>query len=212
MSDQGNGDFEFERRFYVARVPWDLLDTPTLVVQAYYLAVDGYALRLRAQVTASDIDVAGVVTEADELALLDANADRFDFCAITVKSPMVGGTRYEAEREIDVTVGLELIRRGGRRVVKNRYAAWLGEDGWVVDVFAGGNRPLVIAEVERGGPVTDLQIPEFCVTEVTEDRRFSNDSLSARPFAGWAADFRAELAERGPQFLSELGENRFGPA
>ncbi|MBB2921356.1 hypothetical protein [Cellulomonas cellasea] len=208
MSDGGNGDFEFERRFFVRELPAELLaePSPAFIVQSYYLAEQGYALRLRVQ--ASD---AVVPLEAmdDDLAVLDALADRVDFCALTVKSPMNEGTRYEAEREIDVAVGLQMIRLGGARVVKNRYSIWLGSDGWVVDVFGGANRPLVIAECERGGPVTDLTIPAFCVTEVTDDRRFANDALSGAPYSGWAAQFEAELAAEGPRFLQGLGHNHF---
>lgn len=206
MSDSGNGDFEFERRFLARGVPANLLeDTPTLIVQSYLLAVDGYAVRVRAQVP-------GVPAEVDpgldELALLEANADGVDFGAMTVKGPMVAGTRYEAEREIDPVVAVELIRRGAGRVAKLRHAVWLGEDGWVIDVFTGRNAPLVVAEVERGGPVTDLAIPEFAVTEVTVDPRFANDALAREPFSAWADEFAAELVRTGPFFLTELGTNR----
>jgi len=122
------------------------------------------------------------------------------------------GTRYEAEREIDVSVGIEMVHRGGARVAKTRHSVWLGEDGWVVDTFAGGNAPLVVAEVERGGPVTDLSIPSFCVTEVTSDARFSNDALAGRPYGSWAAAYEAELGRGGPRFLQGLGHNhRFKP-
>ncbi len=209
MSEPG-GDFEFERRFFVRELPWPVLDAPALIVQSYFLADEGYALRVRAQAGTTQVDLSTVREPGDELALLDEHADSFDFCAVTVKSPMVGGTRYEAEREIDVGVGLQLVRRGGRRVVKQRYAVWLGEDGWIIDVFAAANRPLVIAEVERGGPVVDLVIPSFCVTEVTDDARFANDALSVRPFGTWSADFDAELAARGPRFLEGFGRNRSG--
>lgn len=204
MSDTGNGDFEFERRFLARDVPADLLDAePALIVQSYYLADAGYALRVRAQASA----VAGVDVGLDEVTLLERYADRVDFCAVTVKGPMVGGTRYEAEREIDPLVGVEMVRRGGARVAKLRHSVWLGEDGWVVDVFAGANAPLVVAEVERGGPVTDLAIPGFCVTEVTADPRFANDGLAHRPFAGWVAAWDDELAQRGPQFLPGFGHD-----
>jgi adenylate cyclase len=120
---------------------------------------------------------------------------------------MIGGTRYEAEREIDVSVGVEMIRRGGARIVKTRYSAWLGADGWVIDVFGGANHPLVIAECERSGPVTDLQIPAFCTTEVTDDRRFSNDSLSRVPYSTWAGEYARELVTSGPRFLQDFGRN-----
>ncbi len=206
MSDGGNGDFEFERRFFVRELPRELLaePSPAFIVQSYYLAEQGYALRLRVQ--ASDVEVP-VDAMDDDLAVLGGLADRVDFCALTVKSPMNGGTRYEAEREIDVAVGLEMIRLGGARVVKNRYSIWLGTDGWVVDVFGGENHPLVVAECERSGPVTDLQIPAFCVTELTDDPRFSNDALANRPFARWRGDYEAELAASGPRFLQGFGRN-----
>lgn len=52
-NDCGFGDFEFERRFYVEHLPSVVLDdpTPTLIVQSYYLAEQGHALRVRAQAT-----------------------------------------------------------------------------------------------------------------------------------------------------------------
>lgn len=205
-SDTGFGDFEFERRFFARDVPADLLEgRPALLVQSYFLADEGYALRVRAQAP----NVGPVLALGDdELVLLERNVEAVDFCAVTVKGPMVEGTRYEAEREIDVAVGVELIRRGGDRVAKLRHAVWLGEDGWVIDVFGGANAGLVIAEVERGGPVVDLAIPTFCVTEVTADPRLSNDSLARRPFAGWAQDYLAELDRIGPTFLSGFGHNR----
>src|SRR5690606_42160998 len=87
-----------------------------------------------------------------ERQLLEAAAARFTFCALTAKGPYVGGTRYEAERELDVTAGLAMVRLGGDLVAKLRYSMWLGTDGWVVDSFLGRNDPLVIAECERGGP------------------------------------------------------------
>jgi adenylate cyclase len=173
MSDCGFGDFEFERRFFVESPPEALLfePDPALIVQSYFLAAQGYALRIRVQSASVLLPLDGTESEVE---VLNDFAAEFDFCAVTVKGPMNGGTRYEAEREIDVSVGLDMIRLGGERIIKNRYALWLGGDGWVIDVFGGLNRPLIIAECERGGPVTDLTIPSFCVTEVTDDRRFSN--------------------------------------
>ncbi|QZN86675.1 hypothetical protein [Cellulomonas sp. C5510] len=206
MSDTGYGDFEFERRFFVRTPPMELLaePEPVLIVQSYFLAQDGYALRLRVQADGLQLPLG---PDADPLAVLEEARDAFEFCAVTLKGPMNVGTRYEAEREIDVTVGIEMIRRGGHRIVKNRYAVWLGADGWVVDVFGGENAPLVVAECERSGPVTDLQIPAFCVTELTDDARFANDGLARAPYSGWAADFEAELREQGPRFLTDFGHN-----
>ncbi|MCL2849608.1 MAG: hypothetical protein FWE61_06150 [Micrococcales bacterium] len=206
MSDNGYGDFEFERRFLVRDAPGHLVDdAPTLIVQSYYLAAEGYALRVRVQAPTlrATLDM-----DADETTLLGQHATEVDFAAVTVKGPMAEGTRYEAERQIEPDVAVQMVLRGGRRVAKLRHAVWLGEDGWVIDEFLAGNAPLTIAEVERGGPVTDLAIPTFCVTEVTADPRMSNDALAVRPFSTWAPQFEAELEASGPTFLAGLGENR----
>ena len=197
-------DFEFERRFLVRDLPVELRDSPALIVQAYFLSDGGYALRVRCQ--ASGVD-AGLGASSDSREVLERFAGQVDFAAVTVKGPSAGGTRYEAEREIEPSVGVELVRGGGAQILKTRYAAWLGADGWVVDVFGGANHPLVIAEVERSGPVTGLAIPDFCVTELTDDRRFSNESLAVDPFSTWSAAIARELADQGPRFRSDFGEN-----
>lgn len=206
MGDQGYGDFEFERRFYVQSLPAVVLEdpTPNLIVQNYYLANQGHAIRVRAQGPGVRLEMTGSENIAE---ILEEHANAFDFCAITVKGPMNGGTRYEAEREIDLNVGLNMLRLGGDPIIKNRYALWLGADGWVIDVFGGQNKPLIVAECERSGPVTDLSVPSFCTSEVTEDKRFSNESLSHSPFATWARDYQATLASTGPTFMQSLGTN-----
>ena len=202
--DRGYADFEFERRFFVRDLPADLRDAPALIVQSYFLADDGYALRVRVQAGGTDADL---TADTDPAEILGAHLAKIDFAAVTVKGPAVGGTRYEAERQLDPSVGVELVRRGGAPVVKVRYAAWLGADGWSIDVFGGANHPLVIAECERSGPVTGLQIPDFCVTEITDDRRFSNESLATEPYRAWAPLFAAELAGDGPVFRQDFGPN-----
>ncbi|KAE8763677.1 hypothetical protein [Georgenia thermotolerans] len=210
MSDTGYGDFEFERKFFVRQLP-AVVHTepePVLIVQSYFLAAEGYALRIRVEAPAGELDRAAAAAADD--ALLTALAGKVSFCELTAKGPYIGGTRYEAERELDPNVGLQMVRLGGQRVVKYRHSVWLGSDGWVLDEFLGANAPLVVAECERGGPVTDLAIPDFCVTEVTDDPRFANDALAGAPFATWRERFDAELAARGPRFLEEFGHNEMG--
>ncbi|MCL1869371.1 MAG: CYTH domain-containing protein [Promicromonosporaceae bacterium] len=210
MTDEtpGYADFEFERRFLVRDLPAPLRDTPALIVQSYFLSDGGYALRVRCQASGVEARL-GAASDARDA--LEQYAAVVDFAAVTVKGPSAGGTRYEAEREIDPGVGVELVRRGGAQILKTRYSAWLGADGWVVDVFGGANHPLIIAEVERSGPVTELAIPDFCVTELTDDRRFSNESLAVDPFSGWAAPFAQDLARTGPRFREDFGRNTRQP-
>ena len=200
-------DFEYERRFFVRELPRQLLgeEPPAVILQTYVLARDGYALRIRLQASSPRQRLEPTMGGDEALSRF---AGEFDLCLLTAKGPYVGGTRYEAERELDIGVGIEMSRRGGTMIAKSRYSVWLDEDGWVIDEFAGSNWPLIIAECERGSPVVDLRIPSFCVTEVTEDARFSNDALVNEPFSTWAARFDAELAAHGPRFATGFGTNR----
>ena len=200
-------DFEYERRFFCRSMPPELDDgdAPILIVQSYYVHADNYALRVRLQTTKVR---AAMTSNVDPIAVLKDNRDRFTQAFVTVKGPSVGGTRYEAERDIDPGIAAELVMRGGAPIIKNRYSAWIGEDGWNIDVFGGRNAPLVVAEAERSGPVTNLVIPRFCVSEITDDARFSNDGLAARPYGEWAADYERELEAHGPRMLTFFGRDR----
>jgi adenylate cyclase len=204
MSDSGFGDFEYERKFFVRELPAVATSdpTPALIVQAYLFAADGYAVRVRVQGPApADLD-------ASPGELVEALGDE-SIGTMTAKGPAVGGTRYEAERELDPLVAGQIVRRAEHVVAKVRYSAWLGEDGWIIDQFLGSNAPLVLSEVERGGPVVDLAIPAFCATEVSEDHRFRNEFLAHQPFAAWADAYRRELDLVGPTFVDTLGRNQF---
>lgn len=175
-------DFEYERRFFCREMPPQLDDgdAPTLIVQSYYVHSDNYALRVRLKTRRTRIPMD---RSTDPLDVLDRCRDLFSQAFVTIKGPAVGGTRYEAEREIDTRIAVELVKRGGDIIIKNRYSVWIDEDGWNIDVFGGPNALLVIAEAERSGPVTNLIIPSFCITEVTDQARFSNDGLASKPYS-----------------------------
>jgi len=199
-----SGDFEFERKFFLRELPAVAASdpSPALIVQAYLFAADGYAVRIRVQ------GPAPVNLDRDPGTLVDALGEDA-LGTMTAKGIAVGGTRYEAERGLDPLVAGQIVRRSEHVVAKVRYSAWIGEDGWVIDRFLGGNAPLLIAEVERGGPVVDLAIPAFCATEVSEDDRFRNEYLAHHPFADWAYAYRQELDRTGPTFVDTLGHNHF---
>ncbi|MBT1181708.1 hypothetical protein JS531_07005 [Bifidobacterium sp. CP2] len=206
MSEPVN-EFEYERRFFCREMPaeYDDGDNPTLILQSYYVHTDNYALRVRLLLRDVRLDM---TPDLDPYAVLEAYEERFSEAYVTVKGPSVGGTRYESEHAIDTRIAVELVRRGGALVVKNRYSVWIAEDGWSVDVFGGANAPLVVAEAERATPVTNLTIPKFCVTEITDQPRFNNDGLAGRPYSEWQDEFERELAVQGPHFQPYFGRNR----
>ncbi len=204
MSESGFGDFEFERKFIVRELPAAAASdpAPALIVQAYLFASDGYAVRVRVQGPApAELNA----TPAQLVATLGEDS----LGTMTAKGPAVGGTRYEAERELDPLIAAQIVGRSEHVIAKVRYSMWLGEDGWIIDQFLGRNAPLLLAEVERGGPVVDLAIPAFCVSEVSEDDRFRNEHLAHHPFSTWADEYRGELERRGPTFVNTLGRNQF---
>lgn len=204
MSESGFGDFEFERKFFVRELPTVAASdpAPALIVQAYLFAADGYAVRVRVQGPAP-AELGGAPAE------LVATLGDESLGTMTAKGPAVGGTRYEAERELDPLIAAQIVGRSEHVIAKVRYSMWLGEDGWIIDQFLGRNAPLLLSEVERGGPVVDLAIPSFCVSEVSEDDRFRNEYLAHNPFGTWADEYRDELDRRGPTFVNTLGRNQF---
>ena len=103
-------DFEYERRFFCRALPPELDDgEPMLIVQSYYVHDGNYALRVRLQTHGVRIDMNA---DTDPIAVLRQYRDRFTEAFVTVKGPSVGGTRYEAEREIDARIAAELVMRG----------------------------------------------------------------------------------------------------
>jgi CYTH domain-containing protein len=204
MSESDFGDFEFERKFFVRELPAGAGSdpTPALIVQAYLFAADGYAVRVRVQGPAPETDNSSFAE------LLETMGDE-SIGTMTAKGPAVGGTRYEAERELDPLIAAQIVRRSEHVIAKVRYSMWLGEDGWIIDRFLGGNAPLLLSEVERASPVVGLAIPSLCVSEVSEDDRFRNEYLAHKPFGTWADKYRDELDRRGPTFVNTLGQNQF---
>ncbi len=202
MSD--SGDFEFERKFFVQDFPAVAASdpSPVLIAQAYLFAADGYAVRVRLQ------GPAPVELDASPAELVTALGDEA-IGTMTAKGPAAGGTRYEAERDLDPLVAGQIVSRAEHVVLKVRTSVWLGEDGWIIDRFLAGNAPLMLAEVERNSPVVDLAIPSFCTTEVSEDDRFRNEHLAHCPFSTWAQGYRDELDLVGPRFMNNLGQNQF---
>lgn len=215
-NDEREFPFEFERKFFVEDVPAEVVEhgSTQIIVQAYVFAQGGYAIRVRLTFRGADVDFPRFDERVDHVGayerkvlsdLLALNLGDAVVATIAVKSPSVNGERYEMEMELDRDVATQIISRSGNVVLKKRYSLWYNEDGWEFDVFGGQNAGLIVAECERITPVVDLEIPPFCVTEVTADPRFTNDSLSKEPWTQWDTLFRQELAARGPFFLQLEG-------
>jgi adenylate cyclase len=71
-------------------------------------------------------------------------------------------------------------------IEKTRYRVQAGGRLWEIDVFAGVNVGLVVAEVELPTEDATVAVPSWAGDEVTGDPRYYNINLVAHPYRDWA--------------------------
>ena len=105
---------------------------------------------------------------------------------LTLKGRTEGVTRSEYEYEIPVQDAQELLLRCRKKVVeKTRYFVIHGDYKWEVDVFAGANKGLVVAELELSDEDEAFDRPDWLGAEVSSDARYYNSNLAEHPFSEW---------------------------
>ena len=105
---------------------------------------------------------------------------------LTIKGQNVGTKRPEFEYAIplaDAEALLDLCL--APLVEKTRYEVRHGAHLWEIDVFEGANAGLVVAEVELTDEAEAVALPEWIGTAVSDDARYYNSNLIARPFTSW---------------------------
>ena len=161
---------EIERRFFVVSEAWQELSIKQEQLDQGYLSAGHEAVVVR-------------VRRSQEQAWL------------TLKAPTSNPEiRQEFEYPIPPTDADALLALTPRRVEKTRHHLNCPGGDWVVDVFAGANAPLVIAEVERSDPEAPLTIPPWCGEEITGRGELSNAALAMRPWS------ELEAYSRGNRF------------
>jgi adenylate cyclase len=108
---------------------------------------------------------------------------------VTVKGRNTGATRSEWEWEIPVDDAYAMLAIcDGPIIEKTRHL--IEHDGrtWEVDVFAGTNSGLVMAEIELEAEDADVSLPPWVGREVTDDQRYYNSSLAIRPMGAAVED------------------------
>ncbi len=148
---------EIERKFLVDEAIWERARFPSAEIrQGYFSRGADYSLRVRIQ---------------DEKALL------------TIKGKPYGITRKEFEYEIPLTDAEEMLREFclDRIIEKTRYfIPWKGFL-WEVDQYVGTNQGLITAEIELPEEQTVFDRPDWLGREVSNDPRYSNESLATSP-------------------------------
>lgn len=107
---------------------------------------------------------------------------------LTIKGPSINGiSRYEWEKQVPLEDARELflLCQGGK-IEKTRYIIPAANGRkFEVDVFAGDNEGLVMAEIELGSESEAFEKPSWLGDEVTGDRRFYNSHLLTYPYKEW---------------------------
>lgn len=106
---------------------------------------------------------------------------------LAVKGPARGIARAEFEYPIPVADAEAMLDTlcTGPVIEKTRYRIRYRERVWEVDVFAGANAGLIVAEVELESETAEVALPPWVGAEVSDDPRYSNVSLVQHPFSEW---------------------------
>lgn len=105
---------------------------------------------------------------------------------LTVKGKNQGICRAEFEYEIPPADAEELLALAEQPILsKIRYREEHGGCIWEIDVFAGENEGLVVAEIELPHVDSEFERPAWLGEEVSGDVRYYNASLIKRPYLLW---------------------------
>ena len=105
---------------------------------------------------------------------------------LTVKGLTVGLSRDEFEYEIPKAEAAALLKMCEHPPIQKR-RHFVEHEGhlWEIDIFEGANEGLQVAEIELRSEEEMFVRPEWLGDEVSGDRRYSNSSLSLKPFKNW---------------------------
>lgn len=109
-----------------------------------------------------------------------------DKAFLTIKGRNHGISRAEFEYEIPLKEAQELLALAEQPVLnKVRYLEKHGDFIWEIDVFAGENEGLVVAEIELPTEEMEFVKPDWLGEEVSGDVRYYNANLIKTPYNLW---------------------------
>ena len=151
---------EIERKFLVVGDGWRGRASGTVIRQGYLCSEKTRSVRVRI---------------ADDRGTL------------TIKGTAVGAVRAEYEYEIPVGEAEELLDRLCEQplIQKTRYVVVDADATWEIDVFAGDNTGLIVAEIELEDEGQHVTLPAWVGEEITGDPRYLNANLFKHPFSRW---------------------------
>ena len=151
---------EIERKFLVNVEALPELPTGQHIVQGYIPTADKTAVRIRI---------------------------KGDRAWLTIKGANTGMSRLEFEYPIPLIDAEQMLQQlcTGGAIDKHRYEIEHQGFVWELDIFAGNNQGLIVAEVELSDETQQPALPNWISTEVTADPRYYNSNLMQHPFKDW---------------------------
>jgi adenylate cyclase len=153
---------EIERKFLLKNDSWrDGADAGTRFRQGYLIGSEQASVRVRIEGERANLNI---------------------------KSATLGIRRQEYEYPIPLADAEELLDTlcAQPQIEKTRYHVPFGDHLWEVDLFAGANAGLVVAEVELADEHETFAMPPWAGEEVSHDTRYYNVCLVKHPFCEWS--------------------------
>lgn len=106
---------------------------------------------------------------------------------LNIKSATLGITRSEYDYPIPVQDAREMLDTLCIKplIEKTRYHVRHHDRLWEIDVFAGDNAGLVVAEVELESADAVITLPDWIGEDVSHDPRYYNVCLVEHPYKNW---------------------------
>lgn len=152
---------EIERKFLVKNDSWhDKVHKRKHMVQGYLANTERGSIRIR---------LAG------------------DEAHLNIKSMTLGVTRTEYDYPIPASDAHGILKELCMQplIEKTRYYVTENQHTWEIDVFAGENAGLIVAEIELKDKDEAFDRPGWLGDEVSDDPRYYNVSLVEKPFSCW---------------------------
>ncbi|MCW8918850.1 MAG: CYTH domain-containing protein [Gammaproteobacteria bacterium] len=152
---------EIERKFLLRNDSWrDGADAGTRFRQGYLIGSERASVRVRIEGARANLNI---------------------------KSATLGIRRQEYEYPIPLADAEALLDTlcEQPQIEKTRYHVPFGNHLWEVDVFAGANAGLVVAEVELTDEEEAFALPPWAGEEVSHDTRYYNVCLVKHPYSEW---------------------------
>jgi adenylate cyclase len=110
-----------------------------------------------------------------------------DSANLNIKGKTIGIQRSEYDYPIPVVEAKEILETLCDKpfIEKTRFHVMHDGHEWEIDVFAGDNEGLVVAEIELNSIDEEFSLPDWAGEDVSDDPRYYNICLVTHPYKDW---------------------------